>query len=101
LADKGGEMVGRAHIVLTSHPHTDVTMGSFACVAKPVPGRWYDVRAVFRDPIEMSHINLSLMRDDNAVIYSGDGASGLTLLDIGIQQGHPSIPARQDPTLIQ
>jgi hypothetical protein len=49
----------------------------------------------------MSHINLSLMRDDNAVIYSGDGASGLTLLDFGIQHGHPSIPARQDPTLIQ
>jgi MoaA/NifB/PqqE/SkfB family radical SAM enzyme len=100
LADNG-EMAGRAHIVLTSHPHIDIAIGSFACVAKPMPGRWYEVRVNFSDPKEMSHINLSLLRDDNAVIYSGDGESGLTLVDFSIQQGSPSVPLRQNPTLVQ
>jgi MoaA/NifB/PqqE/SkfB family radical SAM enzyme len=86
LADNGGEMVGRAHIVLTSHPHTDISIGSIACVATPTQGRWYEVRVIFRDAKEMSHVNLSLMRDDNAVIYSGDGKSGLSLMDFSIQQ---------------
>lgn len=74
-----GNVLARAHIVLTMIPRIDVPIGSPVCVAAPAADRWYHVEARFRDPIVFSNINLTLMREDNAVIYRGDTRSGLEL----------------------
>jgi MoaA/NifB/PqqE/SkfB family radical SAM enzyme len=78
LAD-GSAMQGRAHIVLTRSPRAEVALGSLDCVATPCHNRWYSIRATFRTPTVLSNINLSLMSEDGAVVYAGDGRGGLDL----------------------
>lgn len=80
----GGEMIGRAHIVFTSSPKVNVTIGPLKCLVTPVSDRWFRVDAVFNPPKPFSHINLSVMREDNAVRYAGDGRSGLDISDFSI-----------------
>ena len=72
-------MVGRAHIVLTRHPKVDVTIGTLKCLVTPANDSWYEVRVALPSPQLFSHINVSLMREDNAMNYPGDGRSGLDI----------------------
>lgn len=86
FADANGAiMLGRAQIAFTRVPQVDVAMGSVNCIAAPGPDGWYSLKARFDTPILLSHINLTLTRDDNGVDYSGDGRSGLDLCEFNLQ----------------
>jgi MoaA/NifB/PqqE/SkfB family radical SAM enzyme len=74
-----GTMIGRAHIVLTRRPMVEVTIGAMTCLVTPANDSWYEVKATLPVPEILSHINLSLLREDNAVNYPGDGFSGLDI----------------------
>jgi MoaA/NifB/PqqE/SkfB family radical SAM enzyme len=77
-------MVGRAHIVFTRNPKVDVTIGAITCQVVPAQDRWYKVKAQLPQEISFSHINLSLMREDNAIVYPGDGRSGLVISGLSL-----------------
>jgi molybdenum cofactor biosynthesis enzyme MoaA len=79
LADRDLKMLGRAQIVLTQSPKVNVTMAGVNCLVTPVQDRWFSIRAAVEPPGLFSHVNLTLMREDDAVIYAGDGRSGLEL----------------------
>jgi MoaA/NifB/PqqE/SkfB family radical SAM enzyme len=72
-------MVGRAHIVLTREPRVDIPIGAIRCQVTRANDGWYDVKGVLPVPKLFSNINVTLMREDNAVTYGGDGCSGLDL----------------------
>ena len=74
-----GTMVGRAQIVLTRYPKVDIMIGEIACQVTPTTNSWYEVKAALPTPKLFSHMDLSLMREDNAVTYRGDGCSGLDI----------------------
>jgi hypothetical protein len=77
-------MVGRAHIVFSQSSKVDVTIGAVTCQVMPAQDRWYEVRAQLPRETPFSHINLSLMREDNAIIYPGDGRSGLAFSGLSV-----------------
>jgi MoaA/NifB/PqqE/SkfB family radical SAM enzyme len=77
-------MVGRAHIVFIHQPKVDIQLGTMKCQVTRMSNNWYEVNAVLPTPAFMSHINLSLMREDNAVNYPGDGRSGLAISDLSV-----------------
>jgi len=74
-----GEMIGRAHILLTRGPKSEVAIGLLKCSVTAMQDRWYRVNAIFQNRERFSQVNLILMREDNAVIYPGDGRSGLDI----------------------
>jgi hypothetical protein len=76
---KDATMVGRVHLALLSRPKLDVTIGAMHCAITPLADRWYEITARFPGSEPFSHINLTLMREDNAVSYAGDGQSGLAI----------------------
>jgi MoaA/NifB/PqqE/SkfB family radical SAM enzyme len=79
LGNDVGGVLARVHIVLTAAPRVEVAIGSPVCITTPGKDRWYQVEARFHTPILLSNINLTLMREDNGVIYAGDARSGLEL----------------------
>ncbi len=85
FGDEVGGVLGRAHIVLTSTPKVDVTMGSLDCSATRDGNRWYRIKARFHSPLLVSSINLTVMREDNGVVYAGDERSGLDLSEFHLQ----------------
>jgi hypothetical protein len=72
-------IVGRAQIRLSQRPALTIPMGAMQCTVTPVGDGWYEVKAVFAAPQPLSSIGLFLTREDEAVIYRGDGRSGLEI----------------------
>jgi len=84
LAD-GQEMRARALIVLTARPGADVSMSGLECRVAAAADGWFDIAAGFPVPTRLSHLNLSLVREDNAAVYTGDGRSGLELSGVSLR----------------
>jgi len=77
-------MVGRAHIVFSHQPRVVASIGALKCVVTPADDRWYDVTAMLPAPQPISALSFFLMREDDAVIYSGDGKSGLEIAAVAL-----------------
>jgi molybdenum cofactor biosynthesis enzyme MoaA len=77
-------MVGRMHLILTSHPQADTAIGSLSCRVLPSGDGWFSVLAEYPEPTLWSHFNLTLMREDGAVEYPGDTGSGVDVSDVSI-----------------
>lgn len=78
------EVVGRAHIRLSQRPALAVPIGAMQCTVTPADDGWYEVKATFPSPQPLSTICLFLMREDEAVVYRGDGRSGLEISGLRI-----------------
>lgn len=76
---EGTEMRGRALIALTAGPRAEVSLGALECRVEPAADGWFDISVTFAGGIRLSHVNFSLVREDGAVVYAGDGCSGLEL----------------------
>jgi MoaA/NifB/PqqE/SkfB family radical SAM enzyme len=77
-------MRGRANLIFSQYPSANITLGEFTCAITRTADGWFSVKAAFSSPISFSHINLTLMREDNAINYLGDGSSGLSLSSISL-----------------
>src|SRR5262249_10979480 len=77
-------MVGRAHIVLSHQPRVTAPIGGVRCHVIPGDDRWYHVSAALPSAQPVSEVGFLLMREDDAVNYSGDGSSGLELAAISL-----------------
>jgi len=81
---KRGELVARAHVAFTNRPKSNVEIGSIKCSVTTMKDRWYRVDAAFENRAEFSQIAVHLVREDDAVIYCGDGRSGLHISNFRI-----------------
>ena len=77
-------MVGRAHIVFSQQPKVASPIGPLTCVVTPAGDRWYEVKATLSAPRLVSELAFFLMRENDAVNYSGDGKSGLEIAAVSL-----------------
>jgi MoaA/NifB/PqqE/SkfB family radical SAM enzyme len=83
LADERGRvMVGRAHLAVTRVPSAETAMGELRYRLTPSSDGWLTV--MVQSSKSFSHFNITLMRDDNAVVYRGDGKSAVDISDLRI-----------------
>jgi MoaA/NifB/PqqE/SkfB family radical SAM enzyme len=79
-----GAMVARAQILLASRPVVDVPIGNLDCRVTALDDGRFRVSAAVRDAKAFSHVNLSLTREDGALLYRGDGRSGVTIAEVAL-----------------
>src|SRR5262249_23323085 len=77
-------MVGRAHIVFSHQPRVVASIGALKCVVTPADDRWYDVTAMLPAPQPISALSFFLMREGDAVIYSGAGKWGVGVAGVAL-----------------
>jgi len=81
LVDRQGEVLGRARFVLTAQPRATSEIGGLAVsVSKTVHG-WFECAIAIPAGCAVSRAILSLMREDDAVVYPGDGRLGLVITE--------------------
>lgn len=76
----GHVMVGRAHLAAARIPTAEIEMGELSYRFASLPDGWLQV--IVQSPKAFSHVNITLMRDDNAVSYRGDGRSAMEIADL-------------------
>jgi hypothetical protein len=79
VADIKKDMVGRVLLVLTNNPVSKTQIGPASCVISRLPGSTYSITLSIPAETTISHINFTLMREDNALLYPGDGRSGIEI----------------------
>ena len=79
-AERGQRMIGRAHVVAARAPSAEVAMGELVCHFTALTDGWLELSV--QSVKSFSHINITLMRDDNAVLYRGDGRSAVDISDL-------------------
>jgi MoaA/NifB/PqqE/SkfB family radical SAM enzyme len=82
LASERGRMIGRAHVAATRAPSAEVAMGELSYRFAALPDGWLEVVVQSSEPF--SHINITLMRDDHAVVFRGDGKSAIEISDLRV-----------------
>jgi MoaA/NifB/PqqE/SkfB family radical SAM enzyme len=92
----GHQMIGRLHVAAARAPTAEVTMGELCHGVTLLPDGWLEVTV--RSSVPFSHINISLMRDDDAVLYRGDGKSAMEIWDLQISDGSRSDDPRESRT---
>jgi MoaA/NifB/PqqE/SkfB family radical SAM enzyme len=80
--DRGRVMIGRVHLAATRDPRAEIAMGELHCRLTPSSDGW--LKVTVQSPKSFSHFNITLMRDDNAVMYRGDGRSAVDISDLRI-----------------
>lgn len=81
----GHVMVGRAHVAATRMPSAELVMGELNCRFRSLPDGWLEVAVQSSKPF--SHVNITLMSEDNAVTYRGDGRSAIELSELALSSG--------------
>lgn len=79
-AQNDHSMIGRAHIAATRSPSAEVAMGDLDCGLTWLSDGWLEVAVQSAKPF--SHFNMTLMREDSAVLYRGDGRSATEFSDL-------------------
>ena len=82
----GGEMIARANIILSARPTADVVLGDLDCRVSKRGDGGFEISASLRGARTVSNINIELAREDAAVIYAGDGRSGLIISNLRVAQ---------------
>jgi MoaA/NifB/PqqE/SkfB family radical SAM enzyme len=81
FASEGGRtMIGRVHIAATRSPTGDIEIGKLDCrVAGGADGL---LQVSVRSAVPFSHVNITLMNEQHAVVYRGDGRSAVEISDV-------------------
>lgn len=91
LTTRSGAMLGRFIIVLTSRPTVEIILGDSRCRVSRHNGNVYSVEIGLEISERLGGFNITLVRDDNSVVYSGDGRSSLIVSKFGMNESDGEI----------